>query len=106
MNWFILFCVIGTMAATVGSLLRMMLGPTTLDRLLAFDGIVICTVSMLVLFSIHWQTMMFVELIVIIASLGFLTTVAFYYYLSREPVEGEPTPPHSSPAPADERKQT
>jgi multisubunit Na+/H+ antiporter MnhF subunit len=92
MTLFVLLCVIGTMAATLGSLLRMVLGPTTLDRLLAFDGVVICTVSMLVLFSIQWETMMFVELIVVIASLGFLTTVAFYYYLSRQqPEEHDPT---------------
>jgi multisubunit Na+/H+ antiporter MnhF subunit len=38
----------------------------------------------MVLFSIYWRTDMFLELIVIIASLGFLTTVAFYYFLSRQ----------------------
>jgi multisubunit Na+/H+ antiporter MnhF subunit len=46
---------------------------------------------MMVLFSIYWRTEMFVELIVVIASLGFLTTVAFYYYLSsrREEISEE-----------------
>lgn len=84
MMLFILACMIASMVATLGCLLRMVLGPTTLDRVLAFDGIVICSVALLVLFSIYWQTVLFVELIVVIASLGFLTTVAFYFYLSRQ----------------------
>jgi multicomponent K+:H+ antiporter subunit F len=86
MTLFILACMLGSMLATLGCLLRMVLGPTTLDRVLAFDGIVICSVALLVLFSIYWQTVLFVELIVVIASLGFLTTVAFYFYLSRQAV--------------------
>ena len=82
---FIYACIALSMIATLLCLARMVLGPTTLDRILAFDGIVISTVAMMVLFSIYWRTAQFIELIVIIASLGFLTTVAFYYFLSRQP---------------------
>ncbi|BET68789.1 hypothetical protein ASA1KI_37070 [Opitutales bacterium ASA1] len=88
---FILVCMAATMAATLLSLWRMVKGPGILDRVLAYDGIVICALAMMVLFSIYWRTEMFVELIVVIASLGFLTTVAFYYYLSsrREEISEE-----------------
>jgi len=78
-------CIVLSMIAALLCLVRMALGPTTLDRILAFDGIVIAMVAMLVLFSTYWHTDMFIELIVIIASLGFLTTVAFYFFLSRQP---------------------
>ncbi len=83
MNTFFIVCMVVAMLATLLCLGRMVLGPTLLDRVLAFDGIVICTVAMMVLFSVHWQTTLFAELIVVIASLGFLTTVAFYFYLSQ-----------------------
>jgi multisubunit Na+/H+ antiporter MnhF subunit len=82
---FIYACIALSMIATVLCLVRMALGPTTLDRILAFDGVVIATVAMMVLFSFYWRTAMFIELIVIIAGIGFLTTVAFYYFLSRLP---------------------
>ncbi len=83
MNTFFIVCMVVAMLATLLCLGRMVLGPTLLDRVLAFDGIVICTVAMMVLFSVHWRTTLFAELIVVIASLGFLTTVAFYFYLSQ-----------------------
>ena len=83
MNTFFIVCMVVAMLSTLLCLWRMVLGPTMLDRVLAFDGIVICTVAMMVLFSVHWKTTLFAELIVVIASLGFLTTVAFYFYLSQ-----------------------
>ncbi len=86
MNTFFIACMVVAMISTLFCLARMVLGPTLLDRVLAFDGIVICTVAMMVLFSVHWRTVLFAELIVVIASLGFLTTVAFYFYLSRTEV--------------------
>ncbi len=84
MTIFFYLCIVVSMVATLLCLLRMVLGPTTLDRILAFDGIVICTVAMIVLFSVYWKTALYLELIVVIASLGFLTTVAFYFFLSRQ----------------------
>ena len=84
MTIFYYCCIVVSMIATLLCLVRMVLGPTTLDRILAFDGIVICTVAMIVLFSVYWQTTLYLELIVVIASLGFLTTVAFYFFLSRQ----------------------
>jgi multisubunit Na+/H+ antiporter MnhF subunit len=84
MTLFIYACIVVSMLATLLCLVRMALGPTTLDRILAFDGIVISAVAMIALFSIYWRTAEFLELIVVIASLGFLTTVAFYFFLSRQ----------------------
>jgi multicomponent K+:H+ antiporter subunit F len=84
MTIFFYLCIVVSMVATLLCLVRMVLGPTTLDRVLAFDGIVICTVAMIVLFSVYWRTALYLELIVVIASLGFLTTVAFYFFLSRQ----------------------
>ncbi|WCJ57846.1 monovalent cation/H+ antiporter complex subunit F [Fontisphaera persica] len=79
-------------------LYRLARGPTVLDRVLAFDLITTCAVGMIILLSIQWQTPLFLELILVFALLGFLTTVAFVGHLrqTRQP-PGPPSTP-SSPA--------
>lgn len=62
---------------------RMILGPTAVDRIIAFDTIAICAVAFTVLLSMQWRTGFFLELILIFSALGFFTTVAFVFYLQR-----------------------
>lgn len=64
---------------------RLIVGPSSLDRILAFDAIVICCVGLIVVLSRMWNTAVYIELILIIASLGFFTTVAFVYYFALTP---------------------
>jgi multisubunit Na+/H+ antiporter MnhF subunit len=76
--------------AIIFGLYRLARGPTVLDRVLAFDLITTCAVGMIVLLSIMWRTILFIELILIFSLLGFLTTVAFVFYLHRTAgTEGE-----------------
>lgn len=94
-----------TIAILLG-LFRLARGPTVLDRVLAFDLITTCAVGKIVLLSILWSTPLYLELILIFSLLGFLTTVAFVFYLHKT-VEPEPEPaskdadalPTSSPKP-------
>lgn len=87
--------------AVVGGLIRLALGPTVIDRIMAFDLITTSAVGMIALLSIQWQTAMYLELILIFSLLGFFGTVAFVYYLSRtqdleRPAQQDAlTPPHS-----------
>jgi len=54
-----------------------------------------------VLLSIQWETVLYLELILIFSLLGFLTTVAFVIYLNKTSqtlraageISGRPTPP-------------
>ena len=62
---------------------RMARGPTIVDRLLAFDAVVLCAVGLTALLSDYWNTPHFLELILIVSSLGFFGTVAFAAYLQR-----------------------
>ncbi len=62
-------------------LVRMVKGPSVLDRILAFDAITICTVGLMVVLSVRWKTPYFVELILVYSLLGFLGSVAFIFYL-------------------------
>jgi multicomponent Na+:H+ antiporter subunit F len=70
-------------ASVILGFFRLARGPTVVDRILAFDAIVICAVGMTALLSVIWETPVFLELILIISSLGFFGTVAFVYYLQR-----------------------
>ena len=80
-------------------LVRLARGPSVMDRVMAFDLITTCAVGMIVLLSIRWRTVMYLELILIFSLLGFLTTVAFVFYLHRTN-DSEPTPPPDSRPPA------
>lgn len=71
-----------TVAILLG-LIRLARGPSVIDRVLAFDLIATCAVGMVVLLSIQWDTALYLELILIFSLLGFLTTVAFVFYLHK-----------------------
>jgi multisubunit Na+/H+ antiporter MnhF subunit len=74
-------CVL-TLAIALG-MVRLVRGPTVIDRIMAFDLITTSAVGMIVLLSIRWKTAMYLELILIYSLLGFFGTVAFVFYLSR-----------------------
>lgn len=69
--------------AILCGLVRMALGPTVIDRIMAFDLITTSSVGMIVLLSIRWETPLYMELILIFSLLGFFGTVVFVHYLSR-----------------------
>jgi multicomponent K+:H+ antiporter subunit F len=66
-------------------LVRLARGPTVLDRLLALDAVLFFGVGVLGVISILGRTALYLELILVVALLGFLTMVAFFYYLHRLP---------------------
>lgn len=69
---------------------RIAVGPTTLDRMVAFDLLTITLTALMILVSVRQRTTDYLELIIIVAALGFFGTVAYFYYLSQLPaVEGE-----------------
>lgn len=98
-----LYAAYGLLSLAIGlSLLRLVRGPTVIDRIIAFDLIATAAVGMVVLLSIQWQTALYLELILIFSLLGFFGTVAFVYYLSRTEDLERPEEPtggtdHSSP---------
>jgi multisubunit Na+/H+ antiporter MnhF subunit len=81
-------------------LYRLARGPHVIDRVMAFDLITTCAVGMIVLLSIQWNTPLYLELILIVSLLGFLTTVAFVFYLNKTRAAGpaaEPPQPQGKP---------
>lgn len=62
---------------------RLIRGPQALDRVLALDTLYVNTVSLVVLLGIRLQTALLFEAALIIAMLGFVSTVALARYLTR-----------------------
>ncbi len=76
-------CAAALIASVLLGLLRMVRGPSAVDRILAFDGIAISVMGLIIVLGIRWDTAFFVELFIIFSLLGFLGTVAFVFYLQK-----------------------
>ena len=77
---------IGMAAVTVAVALcawRLLRGPETTDRLLALDTLYMNVVALIVLLGIRWNTALLFEAALLVAMLGFASTVALARYLSR-----------------------
>jgi len=83
MDWVTTGCGYLLMVGILGGLFRMAVGPTILDRIIAFDMVAISTVALMGILSIRWDTDLFLELILIFSLLGFFGTVALVFYLQR-----------------------
>lgn len=62
---------------------RLLRGPETTDRLLALDTLYINVVALAILLGMRWRTELLFEAALIVAMLGFVSTVALARYLSR-----------------------
>ncbi len=91
MNTVILISFAMLVLAVLLALYHLKRGPSALDRILAFDLITTCVVGMVVLLSVAWRTAVFLEAILIVSLLGFFTTVAFVFYLTREQIQSSDT---------------
>ena len=77
---FALFAVVLAMLLCGWRLLR---GPETTDRLLALDTLYINAVALVILLGIRLDTALLFEAALIMAMLGFVSTVALARYLTR-----------------------
>lgn len=62
---------------------RLLVGPDLTDRILAIDTLYINAVALLVLLGIRSSTTIFYEAALLIALMGFVSTVALGRYLAR-----------------------
>jgi multicomponent K+:H+ antiporter subunit F len=79
-------CIIAMAAACAAVLLtlyRLAVGPSTVDRVLALDTLVINAIALIVLVGIWFGTGMYFEAALLFAMVGFLTTVALCKFLLR-----------------------
>lgn len=64
-------------------LYRLLIGPNTVDRLLALDTIATNILAMLVVLSMRLHTDVYLESVMVLAVLSFVGTVAISKYLMR-----------------------
>ena len=62
---------------------RLVRGPTLPDRVLALDTLYMISIALLVLLGIRDDTQLYFEAALVVALLGFISTVAFAKYLDR-----------------------
>ncbi|OMP68237.1 Na(+)/H(+) antiporter subunit F1 [Domibacillus epiphyticus] len=65
------------------SLYRVLKGPTLPDRVVAFDVIGVNLISIAAVLSVVLHTKAYLEVILIIAILAFISTIAFSKYIER-----------------------
>jgi multicomponent K+:H+ antiporter subunit F len=70
-------------ASTLMILVRLARGPDLVDRILALDTLYVNAVALLVLYGIQLGADRYFEAALLIAMLGFLSTVAFAKFLTR-----------------------
>lgn len=62
---------------------RLVIGPQSIDRVLAVDTLYLNTVALVLLLGMRLQTQLLFEAALIVAMLGFAATVGLARYLSR-----------------------
>lgn len=65
------------------NLWRLLRGPDLPDRIIALDTLYINTIALLVLLGIHFDSLVYFEVSLLIAIMGFIGTVAFSKYVLR-----------------------
>lgn len=82
-EWALNFAFVAVGAALVLCAWRLLRGPEAADRVLALDTMYINVVALVILLGISFGTELFFEAALLIALLGFVSTVALARFLSR-----------------------
>ncbi|PAJ75548.1 K+/H+ antiporter subunit F [Pseudoalteromonas sp. NBT06-2] len=77
----IVFSMIGI--ALILNLWRLIVGPSVPDRILALDTMYINTIALIILYGLQMDTSLYFEAALLIAMLGFVSTVAVCKFLLR-----------------------
>jgi len=65
------------------AMVRLVLGPTSGDRVLALDTMVINALGLVILLGVHQGVQIYFEVALLIAMLGFVSTVALARFILR-----------------------
>lgn len=77
---------LGTAAVTVAVILcawRLLKGPEISDRVLALDTLYMNMVALIILLDIRWDTELLFEAALLVAMMGFVSTVALSRFITR-----------------------
>lgn len=77
---FAFFCVV---MAMLFSTIRLLIGPTVHDRVLALDTLWMCAMLLAIMFGIRFGNLIYFEAAMLIALLGFVSTIALAKFMMR-----------------------
>ena len=83
MTYFISGSIILITLAMIVIIYRLVKGPNPSDRVIALDTIGVCLISLVGLFSIIVETSFFLEIILLLAILSFIGTIAFSKFIEK-----------------------
>ncbi len=83
MNWALMIAFVGVAFGQLAAMVRLVIGPGPGDRILALDTMVINAIGLIVLLGVWQGTRIYFEASLIIAMLGFVSTVAYARFILR-----------------------
>lgn len=83
MNLTLIIAFIGVAVGQIAAMVRLVIGPGPGDRILALDTMVINAIGLIVLLGVWQGTRIYFEASLIIAMLGFVSTVAYARFILR-----------------------
>lgn len=83
LDWSLNLAIVAVTLAVALCAVRLLRGPGITDRLLALDTLYMNAVALIVLLGMRWSTPLLFEAALIVAMLGFVSTVALARYISR-----------------------
>lgn len=83
LSFAIMFALVCTVLAMLLCGLRLVIGPTAQDRILALDTLWMTTMLLVLMLGIRFGNLVFFEAAMLIALIGFVSTVALAKFLMR-----------------------
>ena len=83
MGWSLTLAFVALALSQIMAMVRLVIGPDSGDRILALDTMVINAIGLIVLLGIAQGTSIYFEVTLIIAMLGFVSTVALARFVLR-----------------------
>lgn len=83
LEWSIYIAFAAVAVSQLMAMIRLVIGPNTGDRILALDTMVVNAIGIIVLLGMYQGTRLYFEVTLIIAMLGFVSTVAYARFVLR-----------------------
>lgn len=83
LDWTVIIAFVAVSVAQVMAMIRLVIGPSVADRILALDTMVVNAIGLIVLTGIYQGSQVFFEVGLLIAMLGFVSTVALCRFILR-----------------------
>ncbi|MBG9456303.1 MULTISPECIES: Na(+)/H(+) antiporter subunit F1 [Lysinibacillus] len=83
MTTFIIASIVVICLSMIAVIYRMVKGPSASDRVVALDSLGVSVISLIALFSVLVETSFFLEIILLLAILSFIGTVAFSKFIEK-----------------------